>query len=668
MELVSLNSEPIFGEGDEYEDGDCSMVENCGEALEMQFKRQFLLPTVGLEFESFDEAYDFYNVYAKGQGFGIRVSNSWFRSKQRERYRAKLSCSNAGFKKKSEANNPRPETRTGCPAMVIIKLVDAHRWRIVEIELEHNHPVSPEIKRFYKSHKKMFLAAKKAQQSEPVKEIHTIKLYRTPVVDAMCNRHSKTNESDDRNTVDHSKHLILKEGDAHAVYNYFCRMKLTNPNFFYLMDLDDEGHLNNVFWADARSRVAYNYFSDTITIDTMSLTNKFEIPLISFVGINHHGQSVLLGCGILGHESVECFVWMFRAWLTCMLGQHPQVIVTDQSKSLHIAVSEVFPLARHCYCLSYIMHRVPEKLGGLNGFEAIKRQLNKTVFDSLKILEFETFWGEMINEHNLRDNKWLQLLYQDRQRWAPVYLKDTSFVGIFRINESEGSSAFFDGYVHKHTSFKEFLDKYDLALQRKHLKEATEDFESRSSCFELKTKSNFELQLSKVYTKEMFKRCQTEVEGMHSCFNIKQVAVNGPIVTFVVKERKEIEGNHEKEVRHYEVLYETTQIDVRCICSLFNFKGYLCRHALSVLNYNGVEEIPAQYVLPRWNKDYKRNFPLDVAFSEGDGDSPLQWYNHLSRRALQVLEGAQSQEHYEVVMQELDSLLTKVSLVDKSFM
>ncbi|KAL2461830.1 Protein FAR1-RELATED SEQUENCE [Abeliophyllum distichum] len=396
MEAVCLNTEPIFGEGDDFEDGDCATLEYDDEVHKTQFNQEPLPPTVGLEFESFEEAYDFYNVYAKDQGFGIRVSNSWFRSKRRERYRAKLSCSSAGFKKKSEANNPRPETRTGCPAMTIIKLVDAKRWRIVEVELNHNHPVSPEIKRFYKSHKKMFLAAKRAQKSEPVKEIHTIKLYRTAVADASCNGHFKTDE------IDHSKHLELKEGDAHAVYNYFCRMKLTNPNFFYLMNLDDEGHLRNVFWADARSRIAYNYFSDTVAIDTTSLSNKYEVPLLSFVGVNQHGQSILLGCGFLGQESVEYFIWMLKAWLTCMLGQHPRVIITEQSKPLHVAVSEVFPQARHCYCSSYIMHRVPEKLGGFKGYETIKRQLSKSVYDSLKIAEFETSWGEMISQHGLQ--------------------------------------------------------------------------------------------------------------------------------------------------------------------------------------------------------------------------------------------------------------------------
>ncbi|TXG62186.1 hypothetical protein EZV62_013549 [Acer yangbiense] len=442
MEEVCLNSEPVFDEGDEYEaDGDCSM-EHDDQARETHTKKEPPQPTVGLEFDSFEEAYDFYNVYAKEQGFGIRVGNSWFRSKRKERYRAKLSCSSAGFKKKSEANNPRPETRTGCPAMIVIRLVESKRWRIVEVELEHNHP----------------------------------------------------------------------------------------------------------------------------------------------------------------------------------------------------------------------------------GYETIKSLLNKAVYNSLKIAEFEMAWADIIKQHGLGDNKWLQMLYEDRQRWVPVYLKDTFFAGMIPVQEKESLSAFFDGYVHKHTSFKEFVDKYDLALHRKHLKEAMADLESRNPCFELKTRCNFELQLSKVYTKEIFERFQSEVEGMYSCFNTRQVSANGPIMTYIVKERVEVEGN-EKEVRNYEVLYETSQVDIRCICSLFNYKGYLCRHALNVLNYNGVEEIPSRYILPRWSKDFKCRYPLDHSFDNIDVYNPIYWYNNLYKRAVPIVEeGARSEDHYRAALHELEELLNRFNIVEDNLM
>lgn len=666
MEEVHLNSEPLFDDGNEYEfEEDANAMDSGGEVSDAQPLKGHTPPTVGLEFDSFDQAYDFYNMYGKEQGFGIRVSNSWFRSKRKERYRAKLSCSSAGFKKKSEANNPRPETRTGCPAMIVIRLVDSNRWRIVEVQLEHNHRVSPEIKRFYKSHKKMIIAAKKTQPpSKPVMHMHVIKLYRAAAINSGSNGHLSISRGDGIDSIDHAKYLELKEGDAHALYNYFCRMKLTNPNFFYLMDVDDDGRLRNVFWADARSRADYAYFSDTVAVDSMCLANKFEIPLISFIGINHHGQSVLLGCGFIGHESVEHFVWMFRAWLKCMLDHPPQVIFTDQSKAFQSAISEVFPKAHHCFCAWYIMQRLHEKLGGLKGYEVIKRQLKRSVFNSLKLAEFETSWADMIHRHGLRDNKWLQSLYEDRQMWVPVYLKDTFFAGMILIQESESKSAFFDGYVHKHTSLKEFVDKYDLVLHRKHLKEAMAELESRNLNCELKTRCNFEVQLARVYTKEIFKRFQSEVEGMYSCFNTRQINVNGTIITYIVKER--VVTGKEKEVRNYEVLYETSQVDIRCICSLFNYKGYLCRHALNVLNYNGVEEIPRQYILSRWSKDCKRQ-PLEIPRGSNDVDvhNPAWWHNNLYRRAIPIVEqGAQSKDHYKITLHELEELLNKLDLVE----
>ncbi|KAI5417602.1 hypothetical protein KIW84_042274 [Lathyrus oleraceus] len=60
-------------------------------------------------------------------------------------------------------------------------------------------------------------------------------------------------------------------------------------------DLHDDFHVRNVFWADARSRAAYEYFGDVVTFDTTYLTNKYDIPFAALAGVNHHGQSTLLG-------------------------------------------------------------------------------------------------------------------------------------------------------------------------------------------------------------------------------------------------------------------------------------------------------------------------------------------------------------------------------------
>jgi zinc finger SWIM domain-containing protein 3 len=55
-----------------------------------------------------------------------------------------------------------------------------------------------------------------------------------------------------------------------------------------VLEIDDNCRLLNVFWADARSREAYEFFGDVITFNTTYLTNIYDMPFSPFVGVNHH--------------------------------------------------------------------------------------------------------------------------------------------------------------------------------------------------------------------------------------------------------------------------------------------------------------------------------------------------------------------------------------------
>ncbi|XP_055961816.1 uncharacterized protein LOC126681389 [Mercurialis annua] len=652
-------------------DGDMndSREEKDGDRAELHFengvpegRKEFVPPAVGMEFESYDDAYNYYNCYAKEVGFRVRVKNSWFKRNSREKYGAVLCCSSQGFKRVKDVNRLRKETRTGCPAMIRMRLVDSKRWRVLEIALEHNHLLGAKV---YKSIKKMGTGIKRKSVSSSDAEVRTIKLYRALVIDTGGNEHSSANGRELRTYSEAPNQLNLKKGDAQAIYHYLCRMQLTNPNFFYLMDLNDEGHLKNVFWIDARSRAACGYFGDVVYIDNTYLSGKYEIPLVAFVGINHHGQSVLLGCGLLAGETVESYSWLCKTWLTCLSGIMPQTVITDRCKSLQSAIAQAFPRSHHRFGLSLIMKRVPEKLGGLSNYDAIRKALNKVVYETLKVNEFEAAWGFMVNRFGVVDHEWLRLLYEDRLQWAPVYLKETLFVGISAARPGEALSPFFDRYIHKQTPLKEFLDKYELALQKKHKEETLADIESRSSSPMLKTRCSFELQLSKLYTREILKKFQFEVEEMYSCFSTTQIHIDGPIIIFLVKERVMSEGNR-REIRDYEVLYNRSAGEVRCICSCFNFYGYLCRHALCVLNFNGVEEIPSKYILLRWKKDYKRLYIPDHGLNQTDGSDRVQWFSQLYRSALQVVEeGVISLDHYSVALQAFEESLNRIHEVEE---
>ncbi|XP_042980173.1 protein FAR1-RELATED SEQUENCE 5-like [Carya illinoinensis] len=248
--------------------------------------------------------------------------------------------------------------------------------------------------------------------------------------------------------------------------------------------------LKNVFWVDARSRAAYQSFGDAITFDTTYLTNAYKMPFAPFVGVNHHGQSILFGCGLISNEDANTFEWLFESWLKCMNDQPPNAIITDQDKAMKLAIARVFPLSRHRF---YSLH--------------------KFVYDSLSENEFEERWSALLETNDLRENAWLRSLYADRQYWVPAYVKNTFWAGTSTTQRSEGMNAFFDEYVHSRTILKQFVDQYDSTLSRKAENEAIADFNSFNTEIPCIFHYPIENQFQKIYTIAKFKKVQEEFRG-----------------------------------------------------------------------------------------------------------------------------------------------------------
>ncbi|XP_040997115.1 uncharacterized protein LOC121243124 [Juglans microcarpa x Juglans regia] len=58
---------------------------------------------------------------------------------------------------------------------------------------------------------------------------------------------------------------------------------------------------------DARNRAMYESFGDVIIFDTTYLTNTYKMPFAPFVGVNHHGHSILFGCGLISNKDANTF-------------------------------------------------------------------------------------------------------------------------------------------------------------------------------------------------------------------------------------------------------------------------------------------------------------------------------------------------------------------------
>ncbi|XP_028078520.1 protein FAR-RED IMPAIRED RESPONSE 1-like [Camellia sinensis] len=266
---------------------------------------------------------------------------------------------------------------------------------------------------------------------------------------------------DARNHIENARKLRLGVGDADSLTLYFHDMQQQNSNFYSAIDLDEDGRMRNLFWADARNRATYKAFGDAVSFDTTYLINKYDMPFAPFVRVNHHGQSILFGCGLLCNENTETFVWLFREWLGCMSDAHPKAIIIDQCRVIQNTILIVFPQSRHRWCLWYIMKKILEKLRGYSQYESIKFPLQNAVYDSFTKTEFDEEWQAMLAKFSLYDNEWLGVLYDQRHRWIPAYVKDIFWAGMSTTQRSKSMNAFLDGYVNSKTTLKQFVEQYD---------------------------------------------------------------------------------------------------------------------------------------------------------------------------------------------------------------
>eukprot|EP00257_Ricinus_communis_P017184 XP_015575566.1 protein FAR1-RELATED SEQUENCE 2 isoform X3 [Ricinus communis] len=630
-DVLHVTEEDIYSPTGEHLIGACrpNEIEGCtsGDLVEGSTIRNDVLnrgvicePQNGLEFETKEAAYSFYREYARSVGFGITIKASRRSKKSGKFIDVKIACSRFGSKRESSTTvTPRSCIKTDCKAGLHMKRTQNEKWIIYSFIKEHNHEICPDD--FYNSiqgrNKQSVLVSvqKKGLQ------------------------------------------LALDHDDIQVMLEHFMCMQAENPNFFYSLDLDHEKRLRNVFWIDSKARHDYRFFSDVVFFDTFYVRSNYKVPYASIIGVNHHFQFVLLGCALIGEQTPSTYVWLMQTWYKAVGGQAPKVIITEQEKCLNEAVGNVFPNAHHCFCLWHVLSKMPENLSrAVTQGETFLAKFNKCICRSWTEEQFEKRWWKMVDKFELREDEWFQSLYEDRKKWVPTYMQDIFLAGMSTAERCGSIASFFDKYIHREATLKEFMEQYKLFLQDGFSMEAKADFETQNKQPALRSHSAFEKQLSRVYTNAIFKKFQVEVLGVVSC-QLQKESEDGATLNFRVDDFEER--------WNFLVAWNETASDIQCSCRSFEYRGFLCKHAILVLQMSGVSNIPSHYILKRWTKDAK----ITQIVTEVSKHLPyrVQRFNDLCKQAIKLGEaGSLCQEAYHIAFKAFEEVLQSCIGVNNS--
>ncbi|XP_021835081.2 protein FAR-RED IMPAIRED RESPONSE 1-like [Spinacia oleracea] len=372
----------------------------------------------------------------------------------------------------------------------------------------------------------------------------------------------------------------MKGGDANAMYEYFKMMKEDNPIFFFIYRQAPDGRLQDVLWVDARSRAAYEEFGDVVCFDTTYLMNQYKMPFANFVGVNHHGQSILLGCALVSHENSDTFEWIFSHWLDCMGGKAPIGILTDQDAAMRKALKETMSGTCHRWCIWHILQKFCKKLGKEEEYPELKVDLERAIYNSLDCDVFELNWATVMERYQVKDD-WLEGLYEERHMWVPAYLKHLFWAGMKTIQRVESINSFFDLYVNKHTHLYEFAESYCEAMEGRANAENMAYTSSARNVRQIVTAFSAEEVYQKCYTDAKFHEVQRECTRVLYVRCLQKEMLNECVEEYELEDRVWINPkNSRKEI----------------------VTRHKIKHMIFLFDLNNIE-VPGKYILRRWRYD-----------------------------------------------------------------
>ncbi|XP_073129111.1 protein FAR1-RELATED SEQUENCE 5-like [Henckelia pumila] len=391
-------------------------------------------------------------------------------------------------------------------------------------------------------------------------------------------------------------HLRVENGDAFELIRYFKTKSNDGDLFYWDIEMDEDGRLSSFFFRDNRARIDYEFFGDVISFDTTYRTNKYNLICAPFVGINHHMDNVMFGLAFISDETVASLEWLFKTFLESMGGKQPETIFTDQCRSMMNAIESIFPCSQHRLCQWHISKNAPSHLGSLNTNYIFKGMFTRCMQFCESELEFNEVWRKMIDDFGLEEHSWLSGMYKLRHKWSTAFSIGKFSAGLKATSRSEGTNAILKDGGKRTSTLSEFVQKFEIFQKHWRMKENEEDFKCHHKMPTIVVKNQPLLQhAASIYTIEIYKIFENEL--------VNSLNIEFACPPSFMENRCEYRIRslgQSKRIRS--VKFDMQTNEVSCSCHHFETVGVLCKHALIVLKFMNVHQIPKKYIKLRWTK------------------------------------------------------------------
>ncbi|KAF2295731.1 hypothetical protein GH714_033756 [Hevea brasiliensis] len=240
---------------------------------------------------------------------------------------------------------------------------DNGMWEVTKTISRHNHDLEPSMCRFMRGHRKLTPNMKRVLEATNRCVIRPSKNIRMLEVEVGGPENLSCLEKDYRNFIENERRLQLCDGDIGAIS---------------------------------------------------------KMPFAIIVGVNHHGQSILLECALISHEDADTFKWLFSTWIEAMGGVHPDAIIIDQCEGVEKVKVMERSILNDWYVKEFVYEFINERYLIRRWRKDVVRPYSKIFFDGAypqmpddykKYKELERSFGE-VSDLGLSNNEMMEFIKQ----------------------------------------------------------------------------------------------------------------------------------------------------------------------------------------------------------------------------------------------------------------
>ncbi|XP_016195916.1 protein FAR1-RELATED SEQUENCE 4-like [Arachis ipaensis] len=439
-----------------------------------------------------------------------------------------------------------------------------------------------------KQHRELSMFVRHTIETNEQARIRSSKTYQSFVTAADSHRELSFIEKDVRNYITREVRNVSEQDDAQEFGKYLLRMKEKNQNFFFELNLEGDHSIKNAFWADARSRAACKYFGVVVSFDTTYNTNRYSVQSGYWFFCGRESPRLVDTSRMRPDEKREHPIIQMAIQMLALLhgregtkrhSHRPMRIDAKGHRDVHANKnSPVVHLAHH-----------EEDLKQTKRLQATRKNRTRD----------EPHCLELVHKRRIQQ-KIERFPHKVRPQRQQVALR-------FRSNTAHLFGSFYRavrGSVH-HTqqlieSIREAIRQLPSKQRAKREREREFDIADFHTVIPCATKSAIEVQFQHVYTHEKFRKVQGQLRGNVKCITRLKNSTLGFTTYEVMKQVSNSTFNK------FFVTYDAVSREVKCQCLLFESRGILCRHSLSVLSFERVDNVAPKYILERWSKNIKR--------------------------------------------------------------